>query len=348
MPFGIGLTVGFVDGRWQVRLNPRYYPDVGRPDVLPPRRALSLAEPQTIPTDDPTPRRAPKRPPFGRFPAGPAANDPIYNIWRKRLAKLLGRAGGPAVASAEFLAIVLDTFGQNRLDEAYDEFERRRSATREARARRETEVQTIGTETPTPRAEPPEFPIFDRPGTPGLPGRVDLPGMDPGVIVVPPGAPSLPDFGGLPIPAPAPLPSPARIPSTGPGYWAGSPLNPQTPGWQWNPMLQPRSPVRPKPQSQPAQSPKRQPIGDIGLTGSNVGLVQSPMYAAQPLPSLNYNPQRCPQRRCKPKRRKLRRKCFKGMFKEGRWDDKETRTNWVEINCKTGREISGLGKHFGV
>lgn len=343
MPIGIGLTIGWRDGRLQFRLDTQLNPSQRRPDVMPRRRQIALgALPQQVPIpDDPGPRGPPRKT-TQPFPRGPAANDPVFDIWRSvwknRLARILGRGSG-VVGGAEFMAILLESFSKNRLDKAYWDAVKQRNLAREQRLRTETEVQTIGTETPQPRPEPPEFPVEDFPQMP----RREMPALDPGVVIIP---------GGVPLPAPSPGPIsppsrlPAPIPGTGPGYWPGSPLLNPAPGTPWNPLTMPgrvRPPSRKaRPQTNPSARPRWRPGDPVPLTTVGPSMIQGQSLGMnlQPETAAQTQARRCPAR--KRKRRRLRKRCYKGLYKEGRWDDEVDFTKWVRVDCETGRETSSL------
>lgn len=174
-------------------------------------------------------------------------------------------------------------------------------------------------------------------------------GDDPLPPTKPPGFPLLPVPVELPveIPAPEPLPKPQTKPAPAP---APSP----TPTPRRAPV--PRAPIRRRiptipilrPFSRPALKPRRV-IRPVPLTPVGPGSVDLPDIVTDP-PTLSQPsdfPQPLQSGRCPPcpktkkkkkKKKKPRTECFKGLYRESRFDREDTA--FQLIDCETGKEIN--------
>ena len=176
--------------------------------------------------------------------------------------------------------------------------------------------------------------------------QVEIPPQTPGIQfevepIAEPVAPPVVEPVGDPVPDPVadPLPDPGALPppSIPPGFGV-----PSVPGLPTNP-LPPPNPIVFSP-----RTPKRDPVGDLfDLTPRQPGGVPSegprsfaPGEVIFPNPQPNPQPA---QRRCRPCPReeepKPRDKCMKGLYREGFLDNDVDFTEWVEIDCITGREL---------
>lgn len=73
---------------------------------------------------------------------------------------------------------------------------------------------------------------------------------------------------------------------------------------------------------------------------SRLTRVEEPKVSSKPEPrTMPEMLQRFPQQECKPKPPTKRRKCWKGLYKEGPMSNQLRKTRWTEIDCATGREL---------
>ena len=278
------------------------------------------------------------------FPTGPAANDPIFSC------------AGPFLRVGSIItgvAVIVDLLIRAAQEKDINREQREREETDRLIARR------LGADNPLkiiefpedffePRSPPAdEVPPLSRPETATLqqpqiepvdipeiasvPATVPLPspGVDPGPIRAPEAPPA-------PARAPARVPVPTGVPGIG---------SPTTPVFIPPPRAPFSFPITPPvafPLFEPVAFPEFPPIGDP-LTPITPPQVASPFQPGTiQLPEAQPQPQnrRCPApRRKKKKRRERRDKCFKGLFREGPFDDQVTFRKWVEIDCSSGREL---------
>lgn len=292
----------------------------------------------------PTPTTPPRAPVVRViFPSGPAANDPVFS----RAGALL-RSGNILVAGA----LILDALIRKVQDLEIEEEQREREAVFEKRKRaRALKREPLIIEFPPPRPEPGpdpvEFPLPQLDPLPEIPqpGRVS-PAQAPEIS--PPGAPA-PTPAPIEVPGPAaptaprpaalPVPVPATIPGIG-----------SQPG-VFTPAATPRTVTIGAPSPVPGLFPSFSPIGrpstfragDPLTTVQPGGVASTPSTFAEVLEFPQPVPQTQPQRRCRPcpkkKKPKLRDACFKGLYREGPFDDDVDFVEWAEINCQTGVEI---------
>jgi len=312
--------------------------DAGLPNVVIPFPVPQPTQPVTRPVN---------------FPTGPAANDAIFS----RAAAVL-RVGSIITGVAAILDILIRVAQEKRINR--EQREREANDRRIARQLgRDNPLQVItfpedAFPTDQPRSRPIEqVPPLERPEIVTLPqieieplelpeisprpSSVPLPspGLDPGPIVAPTR---------LPSPASAPVPVPAGVPGIG-----SRTMGVFTPATRPSIFSFPSPAVFPL--SAPAQFPVFRPIGDP-LTP-----IVTPVVPSALVPGLLELPQPQPQpqaRRCpKPKRRQKKRarrrnKCFKGLFREGPFDDQVSFRKWVEIDCSSGRELGKRKRPTGI
>lgn len=293
-----------------------------------------------IPIPQPT---QPVSRPIG-FPTGPAANDPIFS----RAGPFL-RVGSIITGVAAIFDILIRAAQEKDIN-------------REQREREEADRQIarrLGADNPLriiefpedffePRSPPidevpplsrpelvtlptPQVETVEIPEVPPVPVPVEVP--TPGVISPTIPAPEVPPG---PAPAPAPVPVPVGVPGIG---------SPTTPIFV-PPSTAPLSFPFPSPVSfplfEPIQFPRFDPIGDPLTPVVPPELISPLQPGSIELPEAQPQPQnrRCPApKRRKKKRRARRDKCFKGLFREGPFDDQITFKKWVEIDCSSGREL---------
>lgn len=283
------------------------------------------------------------------FPTGPAANDPIFS----RVPSVL-RVGSIIVAVAQIIDILIRAAQEKRINREQREREQedRRIARRLGRDN-PLQVLEFPEDFVTPRSPPieqvpplsrpeivtlpqPEIEPLELPEISPLPPSVPVPspGLDPGPIVAP-----------TRLPSPAPVPVPAGVPGIGSRTMPVFVPPATTPS-----IFSIPSPVT-FPLRAPAQFPVFRPIGDpltpiappVVPLSLQPGLLELPQ--AQPQPQNR----RCPKpRRRKKKRAQRRDKCFKGLFREGPFDDQITFKKWVEIDCSSGRELGKRKRPTGL
>ena len=306
-----------------------------------------------VPVPIPLPTQPSTRP--ISFPTGPAANDPIFS----RVPSII-RVGSIITAVAQIIDILIRAAQEKDINR--EQREREANDRRIARQLgRDNPLQVIefpesafGTEPRSPPIE--QVPPLSRPETvtlpqpaieplelpeiSPLPSSVPLPspGVDPGPIVAPSAPPS-------PTPVSPPVPVPAGVPGI------GSRTMPVFVPPATTPFTFPFPPPLSFPLSAPAQFPVFRPIGDP-LTPIEPPVVTSALTPGTlELPQAQPQPQnrRCPKpRRRKKKRAQRRDKCFKGLFREGPFDDQVSFRKWVEIDCSSGRELGKRKRPTGV
>jgi len=312
--------------------------DTGLPNVVVP-----------LPVPVPTPTQPVTRP--ISFPTGPAANDPIFS----RAAALL-RVGNIIVG----VAVLFDILIRAAQEKDINREQREREANDRRIARqlgRDNPLQVItfpedAFPADQPRSRPIEqVPPLERPGIVNLPEPsiepLEFPEISPLPSSVPLPSPGL-DPG--PIVAPTRLPSPASVPVPAGVPGIGSRTMPVfVPGTTPSIFSFP-SPAA-FPLAAPAQFPVFRPIGDpltpivtpVVPSALTPGLLELPQPQPQP------QARRCPKpRRRKKKRARRRDKCFKGLFREGPFDDDISFRKWVEIDCSSGRELGRRKRPSGI
>ena len=287
------------------------------------------------------------------FPTGPAANDAIFS----RAGPFL-RIGGIITAVAVIIDKLIRVAQEKKINREQREREQedRRIARRLGRDNplqvlqfpedfvkpRSPPIEQVPPlsrpETvtlPVPKIEPLELPEI-RPLPPSVP--LPSPGFEPGPIVAPSAPPS-------PAPAAPPVPVPAGVPGI------GSRTMPVFVPPVTSPFSFPIAPPFPFPLQRPVQFPVFRPIGDP-LTPIAPPVVPLPLQPGTlELPQSQPQPQnrRCPKpRRRKKKRAQRRDKCFKGLFREGPFDDQVSFRKWVEIDCSSGRELGKRKRPTGI
>lgn len=303
-----------------------------------------------IPVPGPTPAPTlrivrPIRPPTLQL-GGPAANDPVFS----RALPFL-RIGSAAIGVAAFIDFAV----REAQEESINRQQAEREAVDELVARRlgaDNPLAVIEISSPLDQPAPPgvEFAAPPRPTPFELPAEVSAPPIEipqfPSVEI----PTTLPEIVQAPleIPAPTPAPTPTAAPSS-------APLPAGTPGIGTGvgvfapparaPFSFPRSSPVSFPQFPPVQSPKLQPVGDpltpfvtpevpSTATPFDVGNIELPQTQPQP------QNQRCPAPKRKRKKRPERRDaCFKGLYREGPFDDQISFTEFAEIDCSSGREL---------
>lgn len=288
-----------------------------------------------LPVPEPT---QPVRPPVS-FPTTPAANDPVFS----RAAKFI-KIGSVIVT----VAAVIDFLVREAQERTINREQREREQVDRQVARRLGAGKPPRVVEIAPPAAPPRPTIFETIPDIGVENIPQLPQNLPSPVEIPtpgrvPLEVPLPTPGQVTIPAPglpAPSPSPIGVPApvSIPGIGSPTPVFiPRTRPFSF-PIF---SPVG-FPVFDPVSFPRRVPIGDP-LTPITPPDVASPIQPGSiELPQTQPQPQnrRCPApRRKKKKRRTKRDKCFKGLFREGPFDDQVTFKKWVQIDCSSGREL---------
>ena len=315
--------------------------DAGLPNVVIPFPVPQPTQPVTRPIN---------------FPTGPAANDAIFS----RVGPFI-RIGSIITAVAQIIDILIRVAQEKQINR--EQREREANDRRIARQLgRDNPLQVItfpedAFPTDQPRSPPieqvpplsrpeivtlpqPQIEPLELPEITPLPSSVPLPspGVDPGPIV----APSAP-------PSPTPVSPPVPVPTGVPGI--GSRTMPVFVPPATTPFTFPFPPPLSFPLSAPAQFPVFRPIGDpltpiappVVPLSLQPGLLELPQ--AQPQPQNR----RCPKpRRRKKKRAQRRDKCFKGLFREGPFDDQVSFRKWVEIDCSSGRELGKRKRPTGI
>ncbi len=315
----------------------------GRPGRQLPTRApqvqaaiAAAAVPSPVPTSPaPSPTPVFRTPPI--FPGGPAANDPIFRapktpIGVAALGRLTG-LGGLVISAADILVKVvtaaqIESLGDIIRQQDREIAEINTSAALEKIARERALEVSKKVEALLGAPETFELPQE-------LPEPQTIPSEIPGIF----GPASIPTVSPSPTPAPFPGADPATLPDifpSAPGRTIPAPIPTGVPA----PVPLPF----PLPFGLPFQIPfsDPSPIGDFGLpeptpigTGSqfDVGTVELPFPQPQP--------QTDPARKCRPRKcdedGEDRAECFKGLYRESlRSTDF---TQWVEVDCVTGREL---------
>lgn len=321
--------------------------------------ALALPVPTSPPVVRPTPPVVRPTAP-SRFPIGaPAANDPIFS----RAIPFL-RLGSLVVGVASALDLLVREIQeqtinrQQREREEVDRLVARRlgsdnplseieiSAPLDRPAAPASEVLEKIEAPRSPTAPPSRAP--DPTFTPEVLPEIETPGVSPGPVITP-----VP----LEIPSPTVTPRPLARPSTRPlpvgtpGIGTPSPVFVPPPRF---PFSFPISPPVAFPVFPPVQFPRTSPVGDPltpfaapGVpspgTPPQLGDVELPQQQPAPQP----NQDKCKPAKRRKKRRKRRDKCFKGLYREGPWDDQVAFTKWVEIDCSSGRELGARRRPSG-
>lgn len=308
-------------------------------------QSIAPAVPVSVPSV-PAPPAAP--PPVGTppiFPTGPAANDPIFRQRGAGLGRLLGRLsgiGGAVLTAADILILILEKRQQARFDEILREQSEQRESARRRAARdqelREITIRGLGTDPRSPQPDPPVEPAPSRPRS--VPQPIFLPDLLPlPDIVLPSARPEAPSLPRVPVEIPQPtLPGVSPVPTP-----RGVPRAPGAPSPVRMPRLSPSIFLLPfLPFGQPAgvPSPGARPAP---LTGPRSGSLPSPrgfldpIQFPQPQPQTDPARERCRPRKCDDDLEDDRTECFKGLYREGLRDTDFTQ--WVQIDCITGKEI---------
>jgi hypothetical protein len=304
-------------------------------------QADAQAEAANIAAAQPLPLPAPVIvPPPGAtppiFPTGRAANDAIFKtVGKSALPKILG-PGSLVVTAVEILIEIL----QRRQDKLAEEIIESQDDDRAARARRaaregelrEVTIRGLGTDPDSPL---PDF--SGRPQTVSLPQRIPTI-FEPGRIVLPDIGIPLPRIGapgGLPrqIPNPVSPPEPAipRVPSP-----VAVPTPRTTP--QSDPFPFPLPFLFPFSVPQPVGSPRRlTPSNPLSVPSPGAPVGMATFLEPRNMPLQQTNPDRCRPRRCDDDLEEERTNCYKGLYREGPFDTDFTQ--WIEIDCLTGKEI---------
>lgn len=288
------------------------------------------------------------------------------------LQRILG-VGSIAIEAARVIAGAVE---RKQLEELDDERKaQERLIKKKIRERnRDRKLRTIGMRTARGAqrsAFPPEFPSSSPPERvlsipEPQPSRVEIGSTEPEIefgfpdqspVIAPP-TPDSPGPGTSPATSPAETPGPVTLPPTppapstrpasppasAPGFGIGTgtiflPGGAPAPGIgipplfvgfpAQNPANLPRRGLRRRPAPSPAPAPG-------GLTSFAPGVLQLPQ--PQPVPQTDPAQRRC--KPCKEDNPKPRDACFKGLYKEGPLDTEVEFTQWVEIDCTTGRELS--------
>lgn len=313
--------------------------------------AAKFPDPSTLgalPFPQPTPAPPPTQlpgtpPPIQDFPRAPGSNDPIF---RGPIFGRLFGLGGVLIALEILILNEIEKRQDKRLndiirdqDRAIAEAAAQRAADkadREAALRVEKRVRGLlgapETFDPTPQIEPPrpdispgqsEAIVLFPAGFPGLPDAIGDPGFGRDPLEFPEIPPPRVGFP-FPVPTPIPLPAPLGFPI---------PIPPPVEV----PFVDPLTLFDPLPV----------PSGGVPDNVPVLGSAFDPSAGFQPNPFANpqLNPERCPQRRCDEDLDDPRIECFKGLYKEGRFDTGFT--SWVPIDCDTGRELSDNVIPFG-
>ena len=299
----------------------------GRPFVL---FALPVPIPPVIPEPVPVFRTPP-------FIPGPAANDPVFRVPKTpigvaALGRLIG-LGGLVISAADILVKVISQKQLEGLGDIIRDQDRQiadinieailERLSRERALRVEKKVAALlgapeTFELPQPAPRPQTVPG----ATPGIvapetvPVEIPFPNVGPLPGPLTPTFPELepqPSAPGLPVPTPTgfPFPVPLQIPS-----------------------------ISPLPFSSPSFSPLT--VGDPGLVRSElpgtasqfqVGTLELPIVS----PAAQADPARCRARKCDDDLEFDRTECFKGLYRESLRSTGFTQ--WVQIDCITGREV---------
>lgn len=303
------------------------------------------------------------------FPTGPAANDPIFS----QAARLL-RIGGAAVAGAVFLDFIIRKAQEDQINR--EQFEREQVDVLTARRLGADNplpvvlvsdvdlTAAVRTESEFPRPdfenlpEPPEISFERITEIPGV--QIPFPSQSPGVSPSVP-TPTIPAPGTAPGPGifgdplPDNLPQPGEIPTKKPALLPASPALPGfgVPGTV--PSFPTARPIA-TPRRLPVRFPQFRPVSDplprnLVAPKSTPSSLTSPQRGVLRLPQALPQPQQQPKRdRCKPCKEdnpQPREQCFKGLYREGPLDTQVDFTEWEEIDCDTGLQLSDVGSLTG-
>ena len=256
----------------------------------------------------------------------PAANDPVFSILPKVLARGLG-----VIGAASYIAGVLDRLGQKKLDDAWRDVANRENRARIERIKREREPREVIITQPEAPREDPEIQI---------PGRIDIvefevpqevptqPPFEAGTIQVPPEIvlpinPIPPDIVLPEIPLQPPAVEPLQSPLSGAEIVlpVGGNVVLPVPGVPTNPLTR----VRPRGAPLPNVTPRR-----------------APRLALDTLPQQNPQRRRCCK--CKKDKEEVRTRCFKKLVRESRRPSDDESYEWEQIDCDTGASLANLAR----
>ncbi len=222
--------------------------------------------------------------------------------------------GGPIIFAADIIGQITNVISQRRLDEVGY------LATRTVKPKPDTPVKTISPEIIDEIVVTAKRPRAKRPDILRDFSTRDIDFFDSGA-----GFPSQkPTAVKFAVKSPKRIPKPKLPFDLDPFTFTRTNIRP---GERGSPSAQPRT----GPRSTLLNIPKRTTPGD--LTRFNPQVIGLPITASSPqLAGGSCGP--CP----KPKEKK-RKKCYKGLMKQGRFARNDKFTKWVEINCRTKREI---------